>query len=123
MLWNTVAPPSAVVAVRTQRSASAKYCFPLRSKAMSVSPPPGGSMMPVIAVGAGPGVMIRNVWPRSTEPNQVLRCVPVPVGPLTKIRPEGSIAISGSAVGVNGIYHGRNLELDRLCQQTQLADA
>ena len=53
-------------------------------------------MMPVIAVGAGPGVMIRNVWPRSTEPNQVLRCVPVPVGPLTKIRPEGSIAISGS---------------------------
>ena len=57
-------------------------------------------MMPVIAVGAGPGVMIRKVWPRSTEPNQVLRCVPVPVGPLLKTRPCGSTARSGSPLVV-----------------------
>src|SRR6266436_8703301 len=63
---------------------------------MSVSPPPGGSMMPAIALGGGPGLMIRKVWPRSTDPNQTLRCVPVPVGPLTKTLPKGSIPMSGS---------------------------
>src|SRR2546430_7181292 len=58
---------------------------------MSVSPPPGGSIMPAIALGGGPGVMIRKVWPPSTDPSQTLRCVPVPVGPLTKTFPKGSI--------------------------------
>src|SRR5438105_15003492 len=88
MLWATVAPPSDVVALRRQASAyrSVKYCLPLRSKATSVSPPPGGSMMPEIALGGGPGEMTRNVRPPSTEPNHVLRWVPVRVGPLTKIR-------------------------------------
>ena len=38
----------------------------------------------------------RKVWPPSTDPNQVLRCVPVPVGPLLKTRPCGSTAMSGS---------------------------
>ena len=53
-------------------------------------------MMPEIALGGGPGEITRNVRPPSTEPNHVLRCVPVPVGPLTKIRPCGSMPMSGS---------------------------
>src|SRR5438128_3040747 len=96
--WLTVPPPSPVAATRRQVSAyrSAKYCLPLRSKLMSVSPPPGGSVNPASALGGGPGEITRNVCPPSTEPNQVLRCVPVPVGPLTKTRPWGSIPMSGS---------------------------
>src|SRR5437879_11774207 len=96
--WLTVPPPSPVVATRRQVSAyrSAKYCLPLRSKLMSVSPPPGGSVNPASALGGGPGEITRNVFPLSTDPNQVLRCVPVPVGPLTKTRPCGSIPMSGS---------------------------
>ena len=71
---------------RAQRSA--KYCLPLRSNAMSVSPPPGpGAGMPMIAEGTVFCAMTLKVWPPSTEPNQVLRCVPVPVGPLLKMRP------------------------------------
>src|SRR6266513_273007 len=73
-----------------------KYCLAPRSKLMSVSPPPGGSIKPAIALGGAPGEITRKVWPLSTDPNQVLRCVPVPVGPLTKTRPCGSIPISGS---------------------------
>src|SRR5437867_4134337 len=73
-----------------------KYCLPLRSKLMSVSPPPGGASVPRSALGGGPGEMVRKVWPPSTEPNQTLRCVPVPVGPLTYTRPCGSIPMSGS---------------------------
>ena len=52
--------------------------------------------MPASALGGGPGEMVRKLWPPSTEPNQTLRCVPVPVGPLTKTRPCGSTPISGS---------------------------
>src|SRR5947207_4881588 len=63
---------------------------------MSVSPPPGGSSMLWIDVGGAPGVITRNVWPPSTEPSQALRCVPVPVGPLTNTRPCGSTPIVGS---------------------------
>src|SRR3989441_7003157 len=73
-----------------------KYCLAPRSKLMSVSPPPGGSIKPAIALGGAPGEITRKVWPLSTEPNQVLRCVPVPVGPLTKTRPCGSVPMSGS---------------------------
>ena len=73
-----------------------KYCLPLRSKLMSVSPPPGGSIKPVSALGGGPGEITLKVWPLSTDPNQVLRWVPVPVGPLTKTRPWGSMPMSGS---------------------------
>jgi len=50
----------------------------------------------MIAVGTAFCAMTRKEWPPSTEPNQVLRWVPVPVGPLLKTRPCGSIAISGS---------------------------
>src|SRR5256886_381488 len=88
-----------VPATRWQASAqrSAKYCLPLRSKAMSVSPPPGpGAGMPVAGDAGIFCVMTRKVWPPSTEPNHVLRWVPVPVGPLLKTRPCGSMAISGS---------------------------
>ena len=63
---------------------------------MSVSPPPGGSIRPLMAEGGGPGEITRKLWPPSTEPNQVLRWVPVPVGPLTKTRPRASIPMSGS---------------------------
>ena len=64
---------------------------------MSVSPPPGpGAGMFVIAVGGVFCAMTRKVWPPSTDPNHVLRWVPVPVGPLTNTRPCGSIAMSGS---------------------------
>src|SRR5207248_10424049 len=63
---------------------------------MSVSPPPGGSIKPVSALGGGPGEITRKVWPLSTDPNQVLRWVPVPVGPLTKTRPCGSMPMTGS---------------------------
>ena len=63
---------------------------------MSVSPPPGGSIKPASALGGAPGEITRKVWPLSTDPNQVLRWVPVPVGPLTKTRPCGSIPMSGS---------------------------
>src|SRR5712692_12061597 len=64
---------------------------------MSVLPPPGAGAAVPNAVDAGTFcVMTRNVWPASTDPNQVLRCVPVPVGPLTKTRPCGSIPMSGS---------------------------
>src|SRR5437868_12135386 len=73
-----------------------KYCLAARSKLMSVSPPPGGSIKPAIALGGAPGEITRKVWPPSTEPNHTLRCVPVPVGPLTKTRPCGSIPMSGS---------------------------
>src|SRR6266571_1649873 len=98
MSWFTVAPPSEVVADRRQASAyrSVKYCLPVWSNAMSVSPPPGGSMIPEMALGGGPGEITRNVRPPSTEANQVLRWVPVPVGPLTNTRPCGSIPMSGS---------------------------
>src|SRR6267378_6561331 len=50
----------------------------------------------MIELGGVCWVMTRKVWPPSTEPNHVLRCVPVPVGPLTKTRPCGSMAMSGS---------------------------
>ena len=73
-----------------------KYCLPLRSNAMSVSPPPGGALKLCTASGTGPGEIGRYVCPPSTEPNQTLRCVPVPVGPLTKTRPCGSTPMSGS---------------------------
>src|SRR5438105_1369657 len=63
---------------------------------MSVSPPPGGSTVPDRALGGGPGEMARNVAPPSTEPNQTLRCVPVPVGPLENTRPCASMPMSGS---------------------------
>ena len=64
---------------------------------MSVSPPPGpGAEMPLIGDGTVFCAMTRNVWPPSTEPNHVLRWVPVPVGPLLNTRPWGSIARSGS---------------------------
>src|SRR2546426_10096122 len=63
---------------------------------MSVSPPPGGSVKPASALGGGPGEITRKVWPLWADPNQVLRCVPVPVGPLTKTRPWGSMPMSGS---------------------------
>src|SRR2546428_5754089 len=64
---------------------------------MSVSPPPGpGALIPMIGSGGFVCAITRNVWPPSTEPNQVLRCVPVPVGPLTKTLPCVSMAISGS---------------------------
>ena len=49
-----------------------------------------------IAVGGAPGVITRYVWPPSTEPFHTLRCVPVPVGPLTNTRPAGSMPMSGS---------------------------
>src|SRR5438876_6684487 len=80
-----VAPPSDVVATRSHASAyrSMKYCLALRSKLRSVSPPPGGSTVPLIELGGGPGEIGRNVWPPSTDPSHMLRCVPVPVGPLT----------------------------------------
>ena len=71
---------------RAQRSA--KYCLPLRSKLMSVSPPPGpGAGIPVIEDGGSFCAITLKVWPPSTEPNHVLRCVPVPVGPLLKTLP------------------------------------
>src|SRR4030081_3903757 len=63
---------------------------------MSVSPPPGGSTKLVMLLGGGPGLITRNVRAPSTDPYHVLRWVPVPVGPLTKTRPDGSIAMSGS---------------------------
>src|SRR4051794_6081764 len=63
---------------------------------MSVSPPPGGALKLCIAVGTGPGLIGRKLWPPSTEPNQTLRCVPVPVGPLTKTRSLESTPTSGS---------------------------
>src|SRR5438105_12587080 len=49
-----------------------------------------------IAVGTGPGVITRKLWPPSTDPSQALRWVPVPVGPLTNTRPWGSAPIVGS---------------------------
>jgi hypothetical protein len=52
--------------------------------------------MPASALGGGPGETTQNVWPPSTEPYQRLRGVPVPVGPLTKTPPEGSMPMSGS---------------------------
>ena len=52
--------------------------------------------MPMIGEGTVFCDMTRKVWPPSTEPNHVLRWVPVPVGPLLKTRPCGSIAMSGS---------------------------
>src|SRR5438552_1392267 len=63
---------------------------------MAVSPPTGGSIKPASAPGGGPGEITRKVWLLSTDPNQVLPWVPVPVGPLTKTRPCGSMPMSGS---------------------------
>src|SRR5207244_9764930 len=76
---------------------------------------------PAIEVGGAPELISRNVWPRSTDPSQTLRCVPVPVGPLTKTRPWGSIAMSGSpfvwmgstTAGTSNLIGGRvELELE-----------
>ena len=53
-------------------------------------------MVPESALGGGPGEIGRKVRPPSTEPSHMLRCVPVPVGPLTKTRPRESIPMSGS---------------------------
>jgi len=77
-------------------------------------------MMPAIALGGSPGLMIRKVWPRSTDPNQTLRCVPVPVGPLTKDPPEGINPNVRLAVRVDRIHHGWYVNLmggGVLCQQ------
>src|SRR2546428_1586821 len=52
--------------------------------------------MPMIESGGRFWAITRYVWPPSTEPNQVLRWVPVPVGPLTNTRPKRSTAMSGS---------------------------
>src|SRR3954452_14901464 len=98
MLCCAVAPPLLVVALRRQTSAerSVKYCLAERSKAMSVSPPPGGAWKLWMALGGGPGLIGRNECPASTDPYQTLRCVPVPVGPLAKTRPSGSTPTDGS---------------------------
>src|SRR6266516_4679413 len=75
---------------------SVKYWWLRWSKAISVSPPPGGSAKLAMLLGGGPGLITRNVCALSTDPYHTLRWVPVPVGPLTKTRPVGSIPMSGS---------------------------
>jgi len=76
-------------------------------------------MMPAIALGGSPGLMIRKVWPRSTDPNQTLRCVPVPVGRLQRPsrRDQSNVRL---AVRVDRIHHGWYVKPDgrgSLCQQ------
>src|SRR5947209_20174547 len=74
-----------------------KYSLPERSKLRSVSPPPGGDTSRWVAEGGAFWLTIRNVWPLSNDPSHMLRCVPVPVGPLAKTSPVGeSKLIDGS---------------------------
>src|SRR4029077_13665459 len=68
----------------------------LWSNLSSVSPPPGGCSVPSRTLGGGPALTSRNDLPPSTDPSHMLRCVPVPVGPLTNTRPRGSTPMSGS---------------------------
>src|SRR5487761_1569688 len=75
----------------------------------SVSPPPGGFGLPCTAVGAGHAVATwpdvaghwstrRKVSPPSADASQMLRCVPVPHGPLpyTVLSLAGLFTIVGS---------------------------
>src|SRR5947209_808824 len=66
-----------------------KYSLPERSKLRSVSPPPGGDTSLWVAAGGASWLTIRNVCPLSKDPSHMLRCVPVPVGPLAKTSPVG----------------------------------